>query len=136
MRCQSTRLASFLLRALCVILLTTPVLGRPAPGHAQSPDQTGSLAASDAPWDDRFTGPPGPDGPVTAIAASGNEVFVGGSFDTVGKLQTGPVAHWSAVNNAWSAMGDGLSGCAPLPCYPADPEVYAIAARRTAMTST
>ena len=128
MRCQSTRLASFLLRILCVILFTTPVLGRAAPGHAEIPDQTAPLAASDAPWDDRFTGPPGPDGPVTAIAASGNEVFVGGSFATVGKLQSGPVAHWSAVNNAWFAMGDGLRGCSPLPCYPADPEVYAIAA--------
>ena len=53
MCCQSTRLASFLLRALCVILLTTPFLGRAAPGHAQSPDQTGPLTASDAPWDGR-----------------------------------------------------------------------------------
>jgi hypothetical protein len=59
----------------------------------------------DAAWDSRF-GSPGVNGIVLAVAVSGTDVYVGGSFTQAGNLWASSIARWDGMN--WSALGDGL----------------------------
>ena len=52
-----------------------------------------------------------------ALAASGNELFVGGNFSTVGGTPANCVAQWDG--SAWSALGSGTRADNPV--------VYALA---------
>lgn len=66
-------------------------------------------------WDDRF-GLPGLDGPVTAMAADGANVFVAGKFTNAGGKYVNHIAMWDG--SAWQDVGGGVDG-----------SVYAIAVR-------
>lgn len=64
-------------------------------------------AADDDNWDGRFA-TNGLNGPVWAIAVSGNNVFVGGQFTQAGLLSVNNIARWDGTN--WSALGSGIGG--------------------------
>jgi hypothetical protein len=66
-------------------------------------------AAEDENWDDRF-GLPGANGNVVAIAISGDEVYVGGFFTTIGNVSVSRIAKWNSATNTWSALGSGVEG--------------------------
>jgi hypothetical protein len=46
-------------------------------------------------------------GSVTAIAVSGTDVYVGGTFSTAGSSYVGNIAKWNG--SAWSALGTGIA---------------------------
>ena len=73
------------------------------------------VAPGDEFWDDRFN-VLGVTGYVRAIAVSGSDVYVGGSFSAVGGMSANNIARWDSTSGVWSALGDGISG-----------DVYAIA---------
>lgn len=58
-------------------------------------------------WDDRFV-PNGVNGPVYAIAVSGNNVYVGGAFSIAGGVVANNIAVWNG--RSWSALGSGVDG--------------------------
>jgi FG-GAP-like repeat len=64
--------------------------------------------AQDAKWDSRFNLLGVDSGSVSAIAVSGNDVYVGGSFKTVGGVVANGIAKWNGTS--WSALGGGVSG--------------------------
>ncbi len=72
-------------------------------------------------WDRRFA-PPGVGGTVQAIAVSGTDVYVGGSFVTAGEFVVNGIAKWNGTK--WSALGGGVSRTNPPSSYAA---VYSIA---------
>lgn len=49
-------------------------------------------------------------GTVNAIAVSGNNVYVGGDFSTVGTTSANNIAVWNRATSTWSRMGDGVNG--------------------------
>ncbi|MDB6020422.1 MAG: hypothetical protein JWQ04_279 [Pedosphaera sp.] len=59
-------------------------------------------------WDPQFTLPPGINGPVYAIATSGNSLYVGGAFSKAGGVAANSIAKWDGTN--WSAVGSGVVG--------------------------
>jgi hypothetical protein len=46
---------------------------------------------------------------VSAIAASGSDVYVGGVFPSVGGQVVNNIAHWNDGTAAWSALGQGVT---------------------------
>src|SRR6185369_9429344 len=64
-------------------------------------------AAGDEYWDNRFS-LPGLDGPVSALATDGTNLYAGGSFRFAGPLQVNGVAKWDGTN--WSSLGNGIDG--------------------------
>lgn len=62
-------------------------------------------------WDDRFN-TLGTDGTVLALAFDGEELYVGGSFTTVGSVAANNIAKWDGSN--WTAIGsaseNGVNG--------------------------
>ncbi len=48
-----------------------------------------------------------------ALAVSGSEVYVGGSFTTAGEIAANNIAKWNGTS--WSALGAGLGTASPLP---------------------
>ena len=64
-------------------------------------------AADDDNWDGQFA-TNGLNGPVWAIAVSGNDVFVGGQFTMAGAIPVNNIAKWDGTN--WSALGSGIGG--------------------------
>jgi hypothetical protein len=58
----------------------------------------------------------GVDGPVTSIAAKGNELYVSGSFNSAGGKSAAAIAKWNtwaSNDSGWSALGTGISGSSP-----------------------
>lgn len=47
-------------------------------------------------------------GTVNALAISGDQLYVGGSFDTAGGAGALRIAVWNMTTNTWSALGDGI----------------------------
>jgi hypothetical protein len=65
-------------------------------------------AATDRPvWDDRFY-LPGIQGAVYAIAVSGADVYVSGSFTSADSVAATNIAKWDGTH--WSALGGGING--------------------------
>ncbi|NOT60264.1 MAG: hypothetical protein HOP19_08570, partial [Acidobacteria bacterium] len=64
-------------------------------------------AGDDDKWDDQFNAP-GFDDYVHAMAVSGTNVYVGGSFRHIGKLSANYIAKWDG--NTWMTLGSGVSG--------------------------
>jgi hypothetical protein len=62
-------------------------------------------AAGDENWDDQF-GNFYANSDVYAIAASGNDVYVGGYFSN----PVGYIGKWDAATATWSALGEGVNG--------------------------
>lgn len=72
-------------------------------------DDTGeveALAGDDDRWSTGF-GLPGTNGTILAIAVSGQNVYIGGSFTLVGSTVARNVARWDG--SRWLALGDGVS---------------------------
>ena len=59
-------------------------------------------------WDDRFfiNGPY--EGPIAAVAISGDTIYVGGRFWTIGNIRANHIARWDG--SSWSALGSGTNG--------------------------
>src|SRR5437764_1090061 len=74
---------------------------------------TGFAAAtfSDANWT-TMGSQPGASGPVfaTPVDSSGN-LYIGGSFSTVGNVFATNIAKWNG--SSWSALGSGMGGSGP-----------------------
>jgi hypothetical protein len=45
---------------------------------------------------------------VRALAVSGNDLYVGGNFDSAGGVEARNIAKWNG--SAWSALGSGVNG--------------------------
>src|ERR1051325_6622605 len=74
----------------------------------QSPplDPPAATPSDDKNWQDGFVLPAGVDGEVFAIAAIGNDLYVGGRFVKAGDLVVNSIARWDGTN--WSAIGSGI----------------------------
>jgi trimeric autotransporter adhesin len=59
-------------------------------------------------WDDRFFGNGPSSEPIAAVAISGDMVYVGGEFRTIGNIRANYVARWDG--SSWSALGSGTNG--------------------------
>ena len=73
--------------------------GKPIGGVLQS-------GAGDEFWDSSFAFPQ-VNGYVLAIAIIGSDLYIGGSFTTVGKVSANFVARWDG--SSWSPLGNGMS---------------------------
>jgi hypothetical protein len=54
-------------------------------------------------------------GAVLALGVSGDDLYVGGAFDTVyngpgSSIQARSIARWNTLTNTWSAVGGGING--------------------------
>ena len=58
-------------------------------------------------WDKRFT-PPGVNSTVAAVAVSGDDVYVGGTFTSAGGINAANIARWNR-HTGWSALGSGVN---------------------------
>jgi len=56
-------------------------------------------------WDSKI-GEPGVNGPVTAVAVKGSELYIGGYFSQAGGLPATNIAKWDGTN--WSGVGGGV----------------------------
>ena len=86
---------------------------------------TSVLAApGDQNWDDRFCPLGMTEGPgnINAMAVSGSDLYVGGTFTVAGGSNILNVAHWDG--RSWSPLGTGISNTA-------NPYVYSVAVNGT-----
>jgi uncharacterized protein (TIGR03437 family) len=60
-------------------------------------------------WDTIFSGS-GINAPVSAIAVSGNYVYIGGAFTSVGGISANRIARWDSSSNTWSALTEVVGG--------------------------
>ena len=60
-------------------------------------------------WGTAFPGT-GLDNAANAIAVSGNDVYVGGTFLGAGSVTARRIAKWNGATNTWSTLGSGISG--------------------------
>lgn len=67
----------------------------------------GAQAACSAVWMDAT----GPDAPVEAAVARGNDLYVAGLFDRIPGANAGGIARWNGVT--WSAVGNGIGLSGP-----------------------
>ncbi|MFQ3597905.1 MAG: hypothetical protein SNJ66_06125, partial [Chloroherpetonaceae bacterium] len=58
-------------------------------------------------WDTQFGGSNGANGAVRVVVVSGNDVFVGGDFTSIGGIAANYVARYSLATNTWSSLGTG-----------------------------
>ena len=110
---------------LLIVLMTPPGgLAHPMQPPASIPRAHRPVASvpDDVYWDDRFA-PRGVNGNVYAFAVSGDDVYIGGAFTTVGNIVAHGIARWNTTTQTWSALGEGVTFDKPY-SYGA---VYAIA---------
>lgn len=50
-------------------------------------------------------------GIVYAVAISGSDVYIGGSFNTAGGVPVSNIARWNSQTGTWSDMAGGVQGC-------------------------
>jgi len=62
-----------------------------------------------SPLPDSATGANGVTSTVYAIAVSGTNVYVGGSFSSAGGYTANRIARWNGGNNTWTALGGGVN---------------------------
>lgn len=85
---------------LCCVLTFGFALASFAQNHLTS------SGSADGNWDDRFDAL-GLNGPVHAIAAHDNKIYVGGYFTQAGNIAANNIAMWDGEN--WQALGAGIS---------------------------
>jgi len=51
------------------------------------------------------------DGQINAVAIDGNNVYVGGVFNSAGGVPANNVAVWNSLDGTWSNMANGVTGC-------------------------
>ncbi len=109
---------------LAVLLITQTGLAHPTPSPAPLPTSHRPVASvpDDVYWDDRFA-PRGANGNIYAFAVSGDDVYIGGAFTTVGNIVANGIARWNIATQTWLALGDGLTFGKPY----SSGAVYAIA---------
>lgn len=52
----------------------------------------------------------GTDGAIFAMVASGDDIYIGGDFTTVGGVRANRVVRWNRSARRWSALGAGIDG--------------------------
>ncbi len=52
----------------------------------------------------------GINGPVWALAVSGNDLYVGGEFTTAGGIPANNIAKWNIATNSWKPLEKGVNG--------------------------
>jgi len=62
-------------------------------------------------------------GAVTAIAISGSNVYVGGTFNTAGDISASYIAKWDGTT--WSTLGSGMNGFVTALAVAANGDLYA-----------
>src|SRR6476620_2961120 len=60
-------------------------------------------------WDQRF-GIPGVNGEVRAIAVSGDDIYIGGTFTRAGNIYVNNIARWSSSSHKRFPRGQGRDG--------------------------
>ncbi len=75
----------------------------------------GSVPTECARWSDQFPLHNGTNGYVLALAVSGNNVYVGGSFTVAGDVSVNNVAKWDTLGQFWEPLigqngGNGVTG--------------------------
>ncbi len=95
----------FSLILLILPLPAGPAQARIAPADPAPVAERSASLAADVGWDDRFS-MPGTNGPVTAIAVDGSNVYIGGEFTEVDGLPVTNIAHWNG--SSWNALGAGI----------------------------
>ncbi|GAC1384226.1 MAG: hypothetical protein NVSMB42_01890 [Herpetosiphon sp.] len=64
--------------------------------------------------------------PVNAVSTVGNDVYIGGAFDSVDNVPARRIARWDGA--AWSEVAGGISTCFGSPCTSGSGEVKVLAA--------
>ncbi|GAA4049516.1 hypothetical protein GCM10022409_40140 [Hymenobacter glaciei] len=86
----------------------------------------GALGAGDERWQNGF-GLNGTNGTVDAVLRSGTDIYIGGTFTTVGNVVANRVAKWNGT--AWSPLGtntaNGVSGAVTALALAGNGDVYA-----------
>jgi hypothetical protein len=70
--------------------------------------ETASELPGNENWQSGFVLPPGVDGPVTAFAVMGSNLYVGGEFERAGDLVVNGLAKWDGSN--WHSVANGVHG--------------------------
>lgn len=83
-----------------------------------APATASPAAADDRFWDAQFLPGSSVNGPVSAIAISGDYIYLGGSFSSAGGIPTAGIARWSKVGGGWESLNGGVSGCSGPGCQP------------------
>jgi hypothetical protein len=97
-------LVGLILTLGALLLPNANALGRTPPDRVVA-----AKTAGDDAWSALGTGV---NGEVKAIAISGNDVYVGGMFDSAGTCTVGcnNIAKWNMTTQSWSALGTGVDG--------------------------
>lgn len=88
------------------------------PNYMTSTGKVTVKVSTDADWDNQYAMPgvQGFDPHVKALAVQGDEIYIGGSFTSVGGV--GPIDRivvWNARTRLWSKLGTGVSGSNGIP---------------------
>ncbi len=68
-----------------------------------------SVNPDDANWDGRFD-LPGASSNVFALAVNGNNLYVGGTFTTIGTVSANHIARWDSRSGGWTSLANGVDG--------------------------
>src|SRR5690606_19891063 len=61
-------------------------------------------------WSPLGNFPQGLDGPATALAVDGENVYVGGNFTQAGAVRSRNIAQWNKTTNTWTSLAGGVGG--------------------------
>jgi hypothetical protein len=63
----------------------------------------------DVNWDGQFD-LPGANNTVFALAVSGSNLYVGGTFTTIGTVSANHIASWNNLSGGWTSLANGVDG--------------------------
>ena len=90
-----------------MFIATSLILGQESQTFQDSKSQSVQSDPADINWDDRFD-LLGISGTVLAMAVSGTDLYVGGTFTLAGAVSVSNIAKWDG--SSWTALGSGTNG--------------------------